>query len=372
MRTIQIHDVTLASGETLELELPVRLNEWERPEILVKELPDRIRIGYLAHDDHPEDPLENSVGMGQIHHHPRSRYGRRDSDYFELLGLDGEGEPILDWDKAQGLWRDKVMRLPDSVFELCSAPFAMDADFARMCKEHLADEEVGDYSLEDMVRWAFRGGLNYEGVECRLGDEDLVAFVEAIEPLLAWDWEEVQQEAWIGRQEGVVMLDAYEHGGIAYSITGHGMQCRWDTSSGIAAWAPDATALEEIKRRAVVYDHAYIEETGFTLGRGQKFAMHCGEFVKHSDDWGQLWDLAKEMARLRKAAGAPAQYHGFEIARDEIAGNAVETYNQYVNGDVYGVVTAEYELNGCLISEDSCWGFFGQKWAEDELEERME
>lgn len=362
-KTLYMYDVTLASGETLELELPVRLNDWVRPDILVKELPERIRIGYLAHDDNPENPLEDSCGMGQIHHHPRSRYGRRDSDYFELLGLDSDGEPIPEWDKVQRMWRDKVMALPDSVFE----PFGLEPDFAHLCKEHLADEEAGDYSVEDMVRYAFgRWEFDWE-----FEPAELDALVDAIEEHLTWDWDEVQQEAWIGRQEGVVLLDAYEHGGIAYSIAGHGAQCRWDTSSGIAVWAPDATALEEIKGRAPVYDHAYVEDTGFTRGRGEKFAMRCGEFVKHSDDWIQLWTLAKEMARLRKAAGVPAQYHGFKIARDEIAGGAVETYNQYVNGDVYGVVTAEYDMSGELISEDSCWGFFGREWAEDELEEMM-
>lgn len=45
----------------------------------------------------------------------------------------------------------------------------------------------------------------------------------------------------------MVLLDIYEHGGMAYSVTGTGMQCRWDTTRGGAIWVPDDGAQENIR-----------------------------------------------------------------------------------------------------------------------------
>lgn len=80
-------------GNEVELELPVDLNDWENPDITVRFTPNHIIVGYLAHDDSPPNPLDYSYGMGVIHHHPQSRYGRRDSDYYAALGCDSYGDP---------------------------------------------------------------------------------------------------------------------------------------------------------------------------------------------------------------------------------------------------------------------------------------
>lgn len=44
----------------------------------------------------------------------------------------------------------------------------------------------------------------------------------------------------------------------------------------------------------------------------------------------------------------------------------VEIYNQYLIGEVYGVITEEYNAdNDNWEEKDSCWGFFNDKWGDE-------
>lgn len=95
-RTTQYETFTRENGEELELELPISLEYWENPEVVVKATEAYVVLGYLAHDNSCENPLESCDAMGQIHHHPDSRYGSRNSDYYDILGCDSYGEPCND------------------------------------------------------------------------------------------------------------------------------------------------------------------------------------------------------------------------------------------------------------------------------------
>lgn len=46
----------------------------------------------------------------------------------------------------------------------------------------------------------------------------------------------------------------------------------------------------------------------------------------------------------------------------------VETYNQFITGEVYGIVAEEFSEIRKSIDHDSCWGFFGEKWALEALD----
>ena len=54
----------------------------------------------------------------------------------------------------------------------------------------------------------------------------------------------------------------------------------------------------------------------------------------------------------------------------------VETYDQYICGDVYGFKVFKVETcdNGCEHEEeiDSCWGFFGDNFIENGLIEHVD
>lgn len=47
----------------------------------------------------------------------------------------------------------------------------------------------------------------------------------------------------------------------------------------------------------------------------------------------------------------------------EVAEGLVETWNQYLSGDVYGIVKETYDKDKTPIDQDSCWGFYGHKYA---------
>lgn len=51
-----------------------------------------IKVAYVIRDECSPNPLEDCDGYGVIHHHPRSNYGRRDSEYYSVLGLDSYGD----------------------------------------------------------------------------------------------------------------------------------------------------------------------------------------------------------------------------------------------------------------------------------------
>ena len=50
----------------------------------------------------------------------------------------------------------------------------------------------------------------------------------------------------------------------------------------------------------------------------------------------------------------------------EILKNEIKIYDQYLQGDVYGIITEEYdEENDDWEDADSCWGFYNDKWGDD-------
>jgi hypothetical protein len=108
----------------------------------------------------------------------------------------------------------------------------------------------------------------------------------------------------------VVMLDYHEHGQCQYSLAGEGMQCRFDTVKGNVCWVPSECLRDD------------------------------------------LVDLPADEAQTK--------------AR-EYAKQAAETYTNWRNGECYGVVTAIYDLDGDLQSQDDCWGFIGADYAYNSL-----
>ena len=44
----------------------------------------------------------------------------------------------------------------------------------------------------------------------------------------------------------------------------------------------------------------------------------------------------------------------------------VEVYDQYLTGEVYGIITEEYDAyTDDWEEKDSCWGFFNDKWGDE-------
>jgi hypothetical protein len=143
---------------------------------------------------------------------------------------------------------------------------------------------VDDSDCEDPLEDSDGYGHIYSGN--RHGDsvEEYIAAVNAAKPF-------------------TVMLDVYEHDGIAYSISGTGMQCPWDTAKGGAVWVPNQCCLDEINA------------------------------VPKADRRARTVELARQAAAI---------------------------YTDWCNGNCFGIVTLIFDTKtGEMISDESCYGYIG-------------
>ena len=319
--TTQYETFTTTDGEELELELPVRVESWEDPDVQIVETPHYVILGYLAHDNDCENPLESCDAIGEIHHHPRSRYGSRDSEYYDILGCDSYGDPRIDEDKVQAMWRDKVLALPEErfvppeefeeeLFEPCPiySSRGEPEPYWKHFQLRLADEAAGDYDVEMMARYAWR--------RMDVSEELINTLIEQVTKHIEWDWDEVQNVCHERGDIDAVLLDRYEHGLCRYSVHSNG-GCPWDTSHGEAVWIPDKYLREELEK-----------------------------ITDHEAHWKQAVEWAEQ---------------------------ACESYTDWCNGNCYGHVIGVYDkVDGELVEEDSCWGYVGDEGAKESLKEMMD
>jgi hypothetical protein len=104
-----------------------------------------------------------------------------------------------------------------------------------------------------------------------------------------------------------------------------------------------------------LYDHSGLRiSTGSFHGRAQHAAWDSGQigFI-HASRAALLAEYS--VKRLTKAIVDKA----LKVLEGE-----VETYDQYLRGDVYGYVIED--ADGEEIEDGSCWGFYGQEYCESE------
>ena len=352
-----------------EVELPVTPTDWLKDDIEVVEKPDgNYLVGYLVHDDDCMNPLDDGDGMGDVHHHPRSHYGSRDSDYYEALGLDSHGDAQYDEDKLQEMWHAKVMAL--SLQDFYISPELREHCSAEDLQNLLADEPiVGDHSF-----WA--NADSAWGSDLQDADKDEYhALIDQVEDELSdWNYEAALEECRVPGDKYAVLLDVYDHSGRSYSVSGSGTQCRWDTSSGEAVWVADSYAREEIDRRAKVYAFGEVVERGYRTNK--KYAA-CRDIPPWLEDIGEFthWhEASKALEAYAEGKEATPEMldRGFERALMEVAEQCVEQYDSWQQGDCYGVVSFECTPEGEIVGDDdTCWGYVGREWAEQELKERL-
>jgi hypothetical protein len=263
-----------------------------------------IKVGYVIQDECASNPLEDQDGHGVIHHHPRSNYGRRDSDYYSVLSLDSYGNPLIDEDKLQAMWHDKVMALPLDVFTLPEDE-AWDGH-QEILRKGLADEQVGDYTMRQQCMSAWRQhDISGEGVE---------ALVTNLEEAAFWNYDNAERECQVPPNPDAIMLDLYDHSGCIWSISGTGMNCRFDTSRHESLWVPDKCLLEEVADKSPEDRAAHLHKT-------------CED--------------------------------------------ALEMYNAWSSGEVYEVVIQVHDFDGTQLSCDYVDYCYGYEQAEKSLEEAM-
>lgn len=359
-RTETHHYFELPNG--VEVELPLEPENWLQDELVTVERPDGgYRIAYLMHDVHCDNPLDDCDSLGKVWHHPRSHYGKSDG-YYEACGLDSYGDPVIDEDKLQQMWHDKVMAL--SLQDFYINPALREIADAEDLREMLADESIiGDYTFEQNARSAW--GVRLEDAD----PDDVQALIDKVEEkLIDWSYAAAADECQQPMDKYAVLLDVYEHGARAYSLSGGGMQCRWDTSRGEAVWVADKYAKEEIDRRARVYAFGKIESVGTNTGKKlYKVSPLSGVEPSRFEEWSDAFEFLRQFGIHYDRDLTPEDVErGFQRALYEVAKNCVKTYDSWQQGDNYGVICVDYDAEGKQVGdEDACWGYIGIDWARE-------
>lgn len=329
------------------------------------------------------DPLEEGSANGNIYH-ASTRRGDADqvAAYNEALGLDADGNKDLSCQSVRDRLVQRVMKgigndlgvftrmlkmLQDQGKPLSKASmqtlieFCIDQEGWKFALDYLADSLFGVaywHRLDDDVRERF----------AVLEDLFSEAAVEAC-------WEEASEAGEVGNPLAVV-LDIYEHSGIAYSVSGSGMNCRWDTSRGAAVWVPDQDAVDNI--RSSVFKDLGIGKVALFGAVGSKHDQIHARYTLDGSTWvgeGKGWSWKEAQDQMIAASLTPIdqiQLQSFMYAKaEEYCKGVLEEYNDWVNGNVYGVVcyVVDRETGDILHDEsEECWGYLGCDGAEQELE----
>jgi len=312
---------------------------------LTAQVGDKIVVAYLVYDNDqsPEDLLGDC--MGKLYNF------RRDSDTvgdgLNALGNTSYGEPDLD-----RVWSNHS----DEVTRRYLAKIRKDYSF-RDVKERLNDGTI--------ISW--RGVLKMlaDEIDC-VSNWDRVEFEDEMEDTLTQMWAE--PEFFPGDQDAQV-LDCYDHSGQHWSLSGQGMQCRWDTSNRAGVWVPDDCLRKELDETAQQAVYALVGGTSWVRGTGKSYQLlevkwsddtHNEQVsVKFSDDPSELHALAREIVVGKpKPTVKQLRWGRAEQARIYCK-QFLSIYNDIISGRVYGCVVETFDLEGERLEDDACWGFTG-------------
>jgi hypothetical protein len=337
-----------------------------------------ILVGGLRYDHNAPNPLKDYDGEGMLFHAGRRGNSEERAAFFEAFGLNPDGEKDFAHPAV-------VELLAEMVYDQIKADRSLHQKLLRV----LAAHEVPDHLKTALHRAADWGGdrhavsislartRNYWDLS-KTDQEKLYPVVDMFEELKENAWNAAVECGLIGNNFAVP-LDIYEHGGIAYSISGEGMQCRWDTTSVGAVWVPDECALDNIQTN--VLDALGIGKIKWAGALGSKTdPLHAVISLDGGNTWQgnfKTWRGAVEEL-IGKNAGK-IDFDSFNRAvikaAEEYCRGCIETYNSWVNGENYGVCIYAIDrktgqLRPDLIDHD-VWGYIGRTRAESELESEM-
>ena len=320
--------------------------------------PNEAVLLFCQYDQYCENPLDDCDGMGKIHHHPRSSYGRsKDNEYYASLGVDSDGGKNLD----DVLYNHEAVAVANYVEAVLRDEDL--ADLVAWTEEAMYERTEEDESSDTVfVRNCLKQDAQNNGADCR--------YYGTMADVLRGMFDDPR---YFPGDPDAVLLDVYEHGQRAYSIAGHGMQCRWDTSRGEAVWVPDDCAREEIDRRAKVYAFGSITDTNMLRGKTEYIATFDKEFRDDGesfDEWHKAFAWLETVAKAEGWTTTPEQLAtGRARANYEVAKSSVEVFDAWQRGECYFQVCLTYTRGDAdspweLTDTDTCGGFVGSEWAE--------
>lgn len=323
--------------------------------------PNEAALLFTQYDEDCENPLDNCDGMGKIHHRPRSNYGRRDgNEYYAALGLNSYGDHNL-----------------DAIY---------DNHFAELSANYI-ERVLREVPILELTNWADE---NYERVEedessntvfvrnCLKEDLKINLFRCEYANLLENSVEEMfDNPKYFPGNPFAFLLDVYEHSGRSYSLSGGGMQCRWDTSRGEAIWVPDECLLHNILKDPRITDVSSVYEwqpaEPFENGAGQygpdgawkKYV--CVTPRRLEFDGKKVADYEVILAKLW-AVYTDEQRAELTQLMYERAKSCVAEYDAWQRGDCHYQVCIKFAKDGEgweQVDYDTCGGYVGSKYAEE-------
>lgn len=337
---------------------------------------DKVVVGYLSHDDEVENPLHSDCGAGLIF--SAHRNSSTHAEMQTALGLDSDWNPNYGHEAVE-----------DMAAKLALAGFLASKDHVREAKDFFGvstKEEVSNCLWRDYLGplRSYRNDLtrDFEGAQ----DTDF--FLEEAHT-------EAKKQGLVGNPF-VVKLDVYEHGQTSYSVSGTGMQCRFDTARGGAVWIPSAMREQELWGDMLRANAVEIIETtaayewvpcenGQDYGSGVKKSyvetakgFFTLKIKGRKVDTFPTFEGAKKMALLKlgKKFDFSAAVALVQPQLAKFAADACETYSDWVNGNCYHLTVETWKLNADgddaeMTSSENTGGYVGSDYADDELERMM-
>lgn len=311
-------------GIEVDLELPVTADRhtFEDTKSFVTK-GNLVVLGYLVNDTDCENPLESCDGLGRVYTSHKHAKREEIRNMQAALGLNEDWEPDI---KDHDVEKEVAINL-----------FNIDIDEQELILSREQHQEFSDNCQILKKKW------HRECIEKgTLGDRD------------------------------VVRLDVYSHGGTAFSVSGEGMQCQWDTARSAAVWVPDDSAREEIDRRAKVYAFGSISHgrpDGYMVVLdGQTGSEDLPKQRAIFKEWGEAFahlesNIPKGMVPTKEKTEI-----GRMRARKEVARDSLEEYNAWLAGDCYGFVVSVNETKtGRVVKHEAVWSIIGREAALEEM-----
>ncbi len=345
-----------------------------------------IVAGALYFDDDAEhcNPFLEQYGNGRLFHRGRRAGRGEEVDFHHALGCDEDGNKALGDESVSDQLVEHVVALIRGNRSL----MATLSNLLRSRGKAASWRAVLDTVTDAVFREGWEFALDYIAerfLDVPWWNRLASHWRDKLDGLASLLCESAAEAAWErARAAGTighplaVLLDIYEHGGVVYSVSGGGMQCRWDTTRRGAVWVPDEGAESDI-RTNVLRDMGLGDLRWFgTVGSEDEPPV-----VRYTNDGGRTWSGAYRTEAAARAAMLEAS--GLRLDPTELAGRltgeaerycrgVLDEYNAWVNGEVYGV--AVYVLDratGMRIKarDEEFWGVTGSEHAEGSLEEAV-
>ncbi len=357
IKTVRRTRYYLEDEDGVEYEVPYAMEDFDNT--FVKE-GDKVIIGYLLHDSDCSNPMEDDV-QGTLYTYRGGVITDDDSapQYLALENFDSPPDRDLELDevvdeacrrlRALLLTGDFLLHYGTMIHETDNTPLEV---YRQVLNWLTSDPPDNDWIVP------------YQRFDWEESDEVFLKSLPGWEQILVESWDYLYGKGTIGAYLAVpVQYYASVHGPGTTSIGVTGMD------SANAVWVPSVDCVDSIKAQSHP-EGVSIEWRG-ACG-SVEHPLHAvvldhGRVVFDAPHWheSQLY--------IEKTYGEPPIAELRKYA-SEYADSVLSEYQDWCNGDCYGVVVLTYNVSDGvseLLEEEAVWGFIGMDYAERELQEAI-